>query len=119
MDPRKNLLKWCKHRAKRRGIPFSLTLDDIQIPERCPVLGIPLALSPSRPRECSPSLDRINPSLGYVPGNVQVVSYRANRLKADASLLELCAVASYYSHYLASSYLHLDRGSNNPILEEN
>lgn len=112
MDPhlraRKNLLKWSKNRAKKRGIAFNLTVEDIVIPERCPVLGLPLVIANERPTGCSPSLDRIDPAKGYTKGNVQVVSYRANRLKADASLLELCAVASYYSHFLAYSNLHID-----------
>lgn len=116
MDPhlkaRKNLLKWSKNRAKKKGITFNLDLEDIVIPDVCPVLGLPLALAHDRPSNCSPSLDRIDPAKGYTKGNVQVVSYRANRLKADASLLELCAVASYYSHFLASSYLHIDRSDN-------
>jgi hypothetical protein len=38
---------------------------------------------------CSPSLDRIIPDRGYVPGNVRVVSDRANRLKGKRSLSEL------------------------------
>ena len=119
MDPRKNLLKWAKNRAKKKGIAFNLDLEDIEIPDRCPVLGLPLALAHDRPNGCSPSLDRIDPAKGYTKGNVQVVSYRANRLKADASLLELCAVASYYSHFLASTYLHIDRGDkpNQPTEE--
>lgn len=108
MDPRKNLLKWSKNRAKKKGIAFNLDVEDIVIPDRCPVLGLPLILAKDRPTGCSPSLDRIDPAKGYTKGNIQVVSYRANRLKADASLLELCAVASFYSHFLASSYLHGD-----------
>ena len=65
------------------------------MPEFCPVLGI--ALQPNDkagPIDSSPSLDRIAPSLGYVPGNVRVISFRANRLRADATAAELRLVAA-------------------------
>jgi hypothetical protein len=44
---------------------------------------------------CSPSLDRIVPELGYVKGNVRVISDRANRIKRDATLEELRAIVKY------------------------
>jgi hypothetical protein len=40
-----------------------------------------------------PTLDRVDPVCGYVPGNVWVISWRANRLKQDASLDELRMLA--------------------------
>jgi hypothetical protein len=84
-----------KARAKTRGVPFSLTEDDIMVPERCPVLGVLLERGEGRPTDYSPSLDRLVPELGYVPGNVQVISNRANRIKADATIAELEAVTSW------------------------
>ncbi|WP_145960516.1 hypothetical protein [Novosphingobium meiothermophilum] len=47
----------------------------------------------------SPSLDRIEPELGYVPGNTIVISNRANRLKSDATIDELRAIASFYATF--------------------
>jgi hypothetical protein len=35
------------------------------------------------------SIDRIDSTKGYLPGNVQVISYRANILKQNATLHEL------------------------------
>lgn len=78
-DPRLYLHTSAKHRAKRKGVTFSITVEDIVIPTHCPILGIELSFGGSQ--ENSPSLDKINNSLGYVPGNVQVISYRANRIK--------------------------------------
>jgi hypothetical protein len=41
----------------------------------------------------SPSLDRIIPERGYVPGNIRVISDRANRLKGGRNLNELRRLA--------------------------
>lgn len=86
-----------KGRAKKQGIPFAISKDDIKIPDVCPVLGIPLlwGVGQGRMSDSSPSLDKIIPELGYVPGNICVISWRANRLKNDATLAELEAVCSY------------------------
>lgn len=80
--------KQIRIRAVRQGIPFDLTEADIVIPEYCPVLGMPLAVGTWGKTEASPSLDRFVPSLGYVRGNVAVISNRANRLKSDGTLDE-------------------------------
>lgn len=86
-----------KSRAKRLCIPFSISKEDIIIPEVCPVLGIELiwGVGNGRMNDSSPSLDRRDPSLGYVPGNVTVISWRANRLKGDAVVAELQLVCVY------------------------
>lgn len=90
-----------KHRAKKRGIPFDLTVDDVVIPDFCPVLGLPLyrntgglAQGPN-----SPSLDRNDPSLGYTKGNVTVISSKANAIKSNATPSELLRVAAYYQEH--------------------
>lgn len=83
-DPRCRLLYNAKQRAKRAGLPFNLTLDDIVIPTHCPALGIPLMPAKhNKPRAGSPSLDKIIPELGYVRGNVCIISNKANAVKSD------------------------------------
>jgi hypothetical protein len=82
-------------RANRSGVPFDLLPGDILIPEVCPILGMPLAIGDRKAGPCSPSLDRIKPELGYVPGNIQVISSRANTLKRDATPQELLAFADW------------------------
>jgi hypothetical protein len=81
-----------KGRAKRLNIPFDLITEDIVIPEICPVLGIKLERSLSRFNNNSPTLDRIQPDLGYTKGNVRVISHRANALKSNMTLEEGCLV---------------------------
>lgn len=76
-------------RAREIGLPFDIGPADIVIPAFCPLLGIPIFSGNRRSHANSPSLDRIIPSLGYVRGNVWVISHRANAIKQDASLEEL------------------------------
>lgn len=96
--PRYRMWNSAAKRARRKNLPFSLLLDDIpQIPEACPILGIPLEKSYGVGGVTfnSPTLDRIIPSLGYVPGNIQIISQRANVIKNDASAEEIQKVADY------------------------
>lgn len=37
----------------------------------------------------NPSIDRLDPSIGYIPGNICVISYKANTMKNNASYTEL------------------------------
>ena len=84
-----DLFMKARTRAKEQGVPFDITVDDIVIPEACPVLGMPLEKGNGGWAEGSPTLDKIIPELGYVPGNVAVISWRANRLKCDGTLEEM------------------------------
>lgn len=99
ISPEAKMLYSARKRARERDVSFDLSIVDIVIPELCPVLGI--ALEPRRgasekgPADNSPTLDRIVPELGYVPGNVQVISWRANKIKSDASLRELEAIVEW------------------------
>lgn len=88
-DPRKRLLKKAKERAKTYGREFALSLEDIVVPKHCPLLGIPLKVGNRRVKNNSPTIDRKNSAKGYVRGNVWVISWRANRIKSDATLREL------------------------------
>ena len=83
-----------KSRAKRLGIDFDLTIDDIKIPRFCPVLGIPL-ISNSKVSNNTPSIDKIIPELGYIKGNISIISLKANRIKSNATSEELRKIAQY------------------------
>lgn len=78
-----SLLVEVRCRARKRGIPFDLTEGDIIIPDVCPVLGIKIVRSQGKLAPETPTVDKIIPELGYVKGNVAVISWRANRLKSD------------------------------------
>lgn len=89
-----------KSRAKKEGIPFSITEDDLVKVSHCPVLGLEIVYnepgdSNGRPRPEAASLDRFIPELGYVPGNVYIISWRANELKKNGNLEEFKAIVRY------------------------
>lgn len=90
---KKHLVTGARARAKKQGVPFNITYKDFDLPEYCPLLGIKLNshIGEENPiaQGDSPSLDRIIPELGYIKGNVWVISYRANMIKNNASLEEL------------------------------
>ena len=78
-----SLLRAARRRAREKGMECTITLQDIVVPERCPLLDIPLFPGDGMQGPNSPSLDRINNGLGYVPGNVWVISHLANACKGS------------------------------------
>jgi hypothetical protein len=65
-----------------------------RLPVTCPILGVKIDYAAKRTLNAfSPTLDRIDNKKGYVPGNVRVISHRANRLKQDATPVELYDIA--------------------------
>lgn len=86
-----------RHRALKDNIPFDIELSDIIIPEFCPALGMPLQRGRQGGSDSSPTLDKFIPELGYVRGNVAVISGKANRIKSNATAEEVTAVAKWMS----------------------
>lgn len=84
-----------KYRAGRDKVPFNLDDGDIRIPRKCPVLGISLYRGEKRMIDNSPTLHRLRPRDGYVKGNVEVISYKANRIICDGTLDEHKKVIRY------------------------
>ena len=84
--------------ARRRVVPFDLTEVDLEWPTHCPVFGFELHYPGHFHHDpAGASFDRINSKLGYVRGNVIVVSHRANLLRKDATPDELRALAKFYN----------------------
>jgi hypothetical protein len=96
VDAAKLLYSNIKSRCKRIGREFSIELEDILIPEKCPVFGFDLKREDRQTWMCAPSIDRIDSSKGYIKGNVTVVSRRANIIKRDATIEELEQLFNYY-----------------------
>lgn len=80
-----------KTRATRKGREFNIEIEDIVIPDLCPVFGVPLV----EETEYAPSIDRIDSSKGYIKGNIQIISRRANLLKNNATIEELEMVINF------------------------
>jgi hypothetical protein len=95
-NPEKKLWMMARIRARKADIPFDIEPEDIHIPEVCPVLGFQLVVGGDS-RTC-PSLDRIKPELGYVKGNIQVISYKANVMKSNATFEELRKFAEWVTN---------------------
>lgn len=91
------LINHSRQSAKRRGIEFSITPDDIIIPKKCPILNKPFILLDNK---YTYSLDRIDNSKGYIPGNVKIISRLANTMKNNATDEELEAFAHNIMNYI-------------------
>lgn len=90
------LFRSCRRRAADKNLPFEIDITDIVIPSVCPYLGLKLTKEAGvGRRDNSPSVDKIDPSKGYIKGNVEVISDKANRMKNNATkeeLIQFCNV---------------------------
>ena len=89
-----------KANAKRNGIEFTLQFGHFEWPKYCPILGLEIDYFADGRQENSPSIDRIDSSKGYIPGNVHVISWRANRIKNDGTAEEHYKIAKYLSNMI-------------------
>lgn len=96
-DPCGPLAVAIRARCKERGIVCTITAAHLRplfaSATHCPVLGVPLnqrvnGVYVGHPAY-HPTVDRLRPREGYVPGNIAILSARANRLKDDATLEEM------------------------------
>ena len=85
----------------------AITLEDIIIPDKCPVFGIELFREDRDTWANAPSLDRIDNSKGYTRDNIVVVSRRANILKKDASIQELIKLANFYKNLQRNTHEYI------------
>jgi hypothetical protein len=89
------LLRHAAIRSRARGIPLALDWRYVESlwPDACPYLGIPLVAGTHKLSRSSPTMDRVDPSRGYVEGNVEIVSFQANSMKNDATEDQLVTFA--------------------------
>lgn len=88
-----------KQNAKKGKWEWLITPSDLDYPLVCPMLGIELDWFAESREENSPSIDRINSTKGYIPGNVLVCSWRANRIKNDGTPSELRKIADFLARH--------------------
>lgn len=99
-DPTSNALSNCKRRAKELGVDCTITLEYLRSiwTDTCPIFGYKLSVNNKEDGSFqwnSFSIDRIDNTKGYIEGNVQIISNRANILKRDASIQELKQLVNY------------------------
>ena len=86
-----------KKRAKQRNLKFNLHLNYLLtiLPKGmiCPILKIPMNIGLNN--QNSLSFDRINNNLGYIEGNIALISKKANSIKHTATSQEILAVANW------------------------
>ena len=94
------IIRNSKYTAKRRGIYFDLKYTDFELPEYCPILGIKLEYGAGNDGNAPQhaTLDRIDNSKGYIPGNVMVISRLANAMKNEASFEQIETFITNYSY---------------------
>lgn len=81
-DAAKTLYDNARRRSTKKGLEFSISIEDIEIPALCPVFGIEFEYRGKKGMQSyAPSLDRIDSTKGYVKGNIRVMCTRANVLK--------------------------------------
>jgi hypothetical protein len=101
--PWRSLLHSAAERAKKKQVPFSLTKEWAleNWTGRCAITNIPfgIGLRTSGPKTFSPSIDRIVPSLGYVPENCRFVLWAVNAFKYDGNDEDMIAIARAIVEY--------------------
>jgi hypothetical protein len=94
-NPLKHLVIYRRGQAKLKGVEFNITEEDLFIPDVCPILGIPIFFTEGKRTKNTPSIDRIDNSKGYIPGNVRIISLRANTLKSELDIETLERIIAY------------------------
>ncbi len=95
-----------KRRSQTKGVAFGISPALLQCCERarrgCFVFGKEFDFSGEHgTRMWGPSLDRFVPAQGYVFGNVDTISLRANLVKSDATADEMRRLAAFTAIYRA------------------
>lgn len=102
MNMGKYLFRIAKRRAKETSRAFTIHYSDVIVPEFCPALGMKLEFTPGKYSPNCPSIDALIPEKGYIPGNIAVISHRANSIKNNATPEELRKIADWLEKVLQS-----------------
>ena len=98
-NPERHMLSLARCRARKAGLEFSITVEDIQIPSHCPLLGVKLSAWGIGDRNTSPSLDRRDSTKGYTPDNIWIISFKANLIKNCATYEEFQLMANNWKDF--------------------
>jgi len=90
-DPATYLMDIIRKRAAvRKGeVPFTIKKEDLVVPEVCPMRGTPFERGENGQKtDDSPTIVLTDPAKGYVPGNIQIISWRAFADMEQQALIE-------------------------------
>ena len=74
----------CRQRAAKKGFSCDIDASDLlPLPEFCSVFGVRLDYNAGPEKRVHAAVDKIIPALGYVKGNVRIISNAANWAKLD------------------------------------
>lgn len=115
------LLWGAKKRSNMNGRECNIDVNDIDIPKRCPILGIELKENigagkyggSTNPN--APSLDRVDNRKGYVKQNVAVISRQANSIKGDGDLMDFLSIAAFIADFKMGNFN--SKATSNPYKE--
>jgi len=100
----KSMVRRARARALKKGVLCTLVWEELipLVKERCPYFTeIKLDWNNKKKgiTKESPTLDRIVPEKGYVDGNVEIISSKANNIKSIGTSVDLYRVADrLYEH---------------------
>ena len=89
INPSIYLYTIARKRAIKYGVEFTISEDDIKVPEYCPITEVKLEVFVNTAKQSylyAASLDRIDNNKGYIPGNVRVISRKANMMKRELTI---------------------------------
>lgn len=84
-----------KKRALNKNLAFTITKDDIIIPEKCPILNCNFIMGKKGNYEYTSTIDRIDNTKGYTKDNIQIITKKANSMKNSATKQELLVFADW------------------------
>jgi hypothetical protein len=90
-----------KKRAGQTNAEFTITKDWLMdnAVQYCPLLDVELIYNASKSTPNTASVDRKDPARGYTPDNCKVISFKANRIKSNASNEEIALLAQRLTKY--------------------
>lgn len=94
------MLHNAKNRAKKLNIEFSLTKEDIIIPNKCPLLETPFIVGTKENYLYTPTIDRIDINKGYTKDNIKIITMLANSMKNAATFDQLLTFSKNIKHYI-------------------
>jgi hypothetical protein len=92
-----------KANAIKSGKEFTIEFGDLVFPTHCPVLGLELDYFNDTRAENTVTFDRVDPSKGYIKGNVVMISWRANRIKNDGTAEEHLQIANFMKQHVSEA----------------